>query len=187
MHLTSAWKTSEFWLTLLMLALAAVATLAPVDYTPLSLRIVAVLAAALGLCVYARSRAALRITLITSKIARRTAPATQSTETKWALSNIAKPSLNLIALGALGALMLGGLGACSPTSAYVAADQATYNAVAPEYENYVHADPALSADQKARRDRTVQSWQLRINQSGVSVPATQPTSPATQPVSPSNP
>jgi hypothetical protein len=50
----------------------------------------------------------------------------------------------------------------SPSQAYVAADRATFNAVAPEYSAYVHSDPTLDDDSRARRDRTVQTWRARI-------------------------
>ena len=49
-----------------------------------------------------------------------------------------------------------------PTPDYVAADRATYNAIAPEYSQYVHADPALDDDEKARRDRTLATWDARL-------------------------
>lgn len=50
----------------------------------------------------------------------------------------------------------------SPAGAYVAADRATYDAVAPEYAAYVANDAALSDEQRARRERTVQTWRLRL-------------------------
>ena len=43
-----------------------------------------------------------------------------------------------------------------------AADRATYDAVAPEYAAYVANDATLSDEQRARRDRTVQTWRLRL-------------------------
>jgi hypothetical protein len=49
-----------------------------------------------------------------------------------------------------------------PTPDYVAADRATYQAIAPEYAAYVHADPALDEEQRERRDRTLASWDARI-------------------------
>jgi hypothetical protein len=49
-----------------------------------------------------------------------------------------------------------------PTPDYVAADRATYEAVAPEYAAYVHADPALSEEDRDRRDRTLATWDARI-------------------------
>ena len=49
-----------------------------------------------------------------------------------------------------------------PAADYVAADRATYEAVAPEYGAYVRADGSLDPEQKARRDRTVASWDARI-------------------------
>jgi hypothetical protein len=49
-----------------------------------------------------------------------------------------------------------------PTPDYVAADRATYQAVAPEYAAYVHADPALDQEGRDRRDRTLASWDARL-------------------------
>lgn len=51
-------------------------------------------------------------------------------------------------------------GAPQPTD--VAADRATFDAVAPAYLGYVSADPALTAEQKSSRADTVATWGLRI-------------------------
>jgi hypothetical protein len=53
-----------------------------------------------------------------------------------------------------------------PPPDYVAADRATYEAVAPEYARYVDADPGLDTEQKARRARTVAAWEARIRSAG---------------------
>jgi hypothetical protein len=45
---------------------------------------------------------------------------------------------------------------------YVKADRLTYDAIAPEYLRYVDADPGLTQEQKDRRHRTVDTWNLRI-------------------------
>jgi hypothetical protein len=50
----------------------------------------------------------------------------------------------------------------SPAAAYVAADRATYDAVAPEYAAYVRADPTLDAESRDRRERTLETWRLRV-------------------------
>jgi len=50
----------------------------------------------------------------------------------------------------------------NPSAAYVAADRATFDAVAPEYSAYVHNDPALDDEARSRRDRTVQTWKERV-------------------------
>lgn len=52
--------------------------------------------------------------------------------------------------------------ACSPTAPYVAADRATYNAIAPEYSRYVEADPTLDTEDRALRQSTLATWDLRI-------------------------
>jgi hypothetical protein len=69
-------------------------------------------------------------------------------------------SLPLLLSPAAGCTALQGLQ--SPSGAYVAADRATYDAVAPEYAAYVAHDASLSDEQRARRDRTVQTWRLRL-------------------------
>lgn len=53
-------------------------------------------------------------------------------------------------------------GGCSVSKEYVAADEATYSAVAPEYTKYVDGDPKLTAEQKATRKNTVATWKFRI-------------------------
>jgi hypothetical protein len=50
----------------------------------------------------------------------------------------------------------------TPAGPYVAADRATYDAVAPEYRAYVANDPGLDEEQRARRGRTVESWRVRV-------------------------
>ena len=49
-----------------------------------------------------------------------------------------------------------------PSPDYLSADRATYDAVAPEYSAYVHADPALDDDERATRDRTLATWDARL-------------------------
>lgn len=53
---------------------------------------------------------------------------------------------------------------CSPSSEYVKADRATFDAIAPEYLRYVENDTTLDSDQKARRKRTVSTWEMRLRQ-----------------------
>src|SRR6185503_10326974 len=50
----------------------------------------------------------------------------------------------------------------SPTQANLAADRATFDAIAPEYAAYVANDSALTPDQRARRARTIEAWRMRI-------------------------
>jgi hypothetical protein len=45
--------------------------------------------------------------------------------------------------------------------AYVKADRVTYDAIAPESLVYVAADPKLTAPEKERRGRTVETWRIR--------------------------
>jgi hypothetical protein len=68
--------------------------------------------------------------------------------------------------------------ATAPAPSYIQADQQTYNAIAPEYQDYVNDDPALAPDEKQRRLDTLATWQLRINHAESS---SAQTSAATQP------
>jgi hypothetical protein len=70
--------------------------------------------------------------------------------------------LVLVSLGT-GVLALSSSG-CATThdDSCARADRATYDAVAPEYAAYVAADPKLTAEQRDRRNRTVEMWKLRL-------------------------
>jgi hypothetical protein len=82
------------------------------------------------------------------------------------------PPTSAIGLSVGGAVLLAaivgaGSGGCArtdlgPTDAYLAADRATFDAVAPEYRAYVDSDPFLDADQRERRGRTVDVWRRRL-------------------------
>ena len=50
----------------------------------------------------------------------------------------------------------------SVADAYVAADRATYDAIAPEYKSYVEADANLDEPSKASRIRLLTSWKMRL-------------------------
>lgn len=56
----------------------------------------------------------------------------------------------------LSALLL--LTSCAVDPTFVRAARETHDAVAPEYLQYVDADPALSQDAKDRRHRTIERW-----------------------------
>lgn len=47
---------------------------------------------------------------------------------------------------------------------YVQADRATYDAIAPEYLKYLQADQELDSEERDRRERTVRTWRLRLEQ-----------------------
>jgi hypothetical protein len=47
---------------------------------------------------------------------------------------------------------------------YVQADRATYDAVSGEYLDYVGADQSIDSDERKRRERTVTTWRLRLEQ-----------------------
>lgn len=60
----------------------------------------------------------------------------------------------------LAALALTG---CAQTSSlYLQADRATYDAVAPEYLDYVAADESLSPEDVNTREATITSWRKRV-------------------------
>lgn len=77
----------------------------------------------------------------------------------WEARAAAKKAAPLLLVGSLALLCIGCAG---PSSLYVQADRATYEAVAPAHAAYVEADPNLSAEQKARRLRTLTSWDDRV-------------------------
>jgi hypothetical protein len=45
---------------------------------------------------------------------------------------------------------------------YLDADQATHDAIAPEYTKYIDADATLSDNQREIRRLNLESWQARI-------------------------
>ena len=61
-------------------------------------------------------------------------------------------------------LALCATGCAMPGAAFVRAERATFDAIAPEYRAYVAADERLSPGQKDRRLRTVETWDLSIGQ-----------------------
>jgi hypothetical protein len=52
---------------------------------------------------------------------------------------------------------------CAVQKDYVAADKLFYEAIAPEYLQFVDANPNFDNDQKERRKRTVAAWKLMID------------------------
>lgn len=64
----------------------------------------------------------------------------------------------------IGIFAFAGFGSgCNIAKDYVAADRATFDAIAPEYRSYIESDPKLDEEQKARRRRTIDSWKLRLD------------------------
>jgi hypothetical protein len=93
-------------------------------------------------------------------------PATAETRPQdWRMNAVLFPFAPILLL-----LLLSQSTGCSalqpPTPDYVAADRATYEAVAPQYSAYVHADAALDEEGKARRDRTIATWDARLRAAG---------------------
>lgn len=55
------------------------------------------------------------------------------------------------------------VGSCAgPADAYVAADRATFDAIAPAHRAYLQADVTLDAEQLERRLAVLATWELRI-------------------------
>lgn len=50
----------------------------------------------------------------------------------------------------------------SVAGAYLAADRATFDALAPEYERYVQTDEHLDDASKASRIRLLTTWKMRL-------------------------
>lgn len=49
---------------------------------------------------------------------------------------------------------------------YVKADKLTFDAIAPEYLQFVDANPNFDKEQRDRRHRTVETWKLRLEKAG---------------------
>ena len=137
--------------------LAAPAAPAPTPAAGWPLPLAALLGGAAAL--YGRVRATRRIALAAPP---RLAPSLAAQD--WRMNAAAPLALALAPLLAAGAAGCGAAGGAlsSPSAAYVAADRATFQAVAPEYAAYVDADPALAEDERARRGRTIETWRLRV-------------------------
>lgn len=69
-------------------------------------------------------------------------------------------------LGILALILMACLQGCSISDEYVKADRLTFDAISPEYRKYIEADSNLSAEEKERRIRTVETWRLRLEKSG---------------------
>jgi len=108
-----------------------------------------------GVALYGRIRATRRVALAAPP----TDPAAKSQN--WRM-NLAGPAALLLLPAALLSHAAGCASLESPAAAYVAADRATYEAVAPEYAQYVSADPSLDDEQRQRRGRTLETWRQRV-------------------------
>lgn len=63
---------------------------------------------------------------------------------------------------------------CTPAELYIAADAATYDALAPGHAAYVRGDQALDPKQKERRFDTLATWKKRVQDAGGKVTAAVP-------------
>lgn len=50
----------------------------------------------------------------------------------------------------------------APQGPYLAADRATFDAITPEYGDYVSHDSSIDVAERDRRLRTIETWQLRL-------------------------
>ena len=62
------------------------------------------------------------------------------------------------------ALLLCGLlaASCTPSHPYTVADRETFDAIAPDYRQYVNGDAALSQAQRDLKLLTVETWRMRL-------------------------
>lgn len=75
---------------------------------------------------------------------------------------------------ALPLLLLFVVGCASQVPAdWVAADRATYEAVVPEYTAYVQQDGTLSMEQRQRRQNTIDTWRVRLEEHEAAIKAGQ--------------
>jgi hypothetical protein len=72
------------------------------------------------------------------------------------------PKRRIAATLALTALAPIALSSCSVDSSYVAADRATYDAVAPFHRHYVESDPTLDPDQRELALLILDTWRIRL-------------------------
>jgi len=66
--------------------------------------------------------------------------------------------LALLILGLLALAFLTMSSGCTVQDSWIKANEATYQAVVPEFMDYVNADPKLDKDQKRRRKITCDAW-----------------------------
>lgn len=52
---------------------------------------------------------------------------------------------------------------CTPTAVYTKADRDTFNAIAPEYRDYVLSDASLDQGAKDVRLLTIETWRKRLD------------------------
>lgn len=51
---------------------------------------------------------------------------------------------------------------CAPSHPYTVADRQTFDALAPDYTNYVLNDATLSQPQRELKQLTVETWRMRL-------------------------
>lgn len=97
------------------------------------------------------------------------APAPSGDSNASGASNAVNQTLKLVPFLLLPVVLFCAAGCSLPGDAQ--AEQSTYNAIAPEYQQYFEADAKLSPEQKQRRENTLATWKMRIDHN---LPATQP-------------
>lgn len=73
------------------------------------------------------------------------------------VSALTTVAMLLLAVGSGGCALLS-----TPDGPQIAAERATYDAIAPEYRAYVATDENLTEEQRGRRERTVELWRARV-------------------------
>lgn len=76
--------------------------------------------------------------------------------------------MNMLRTSVISIALLMASGCCATTEIiqedYVAADRATFTAITPKYLKYIEEDKSLDDEEKARRRRTVRTWEMRLEQ-----------------------
>lgn len=139
-------KTSEFWIVVIVLALANVLAVLATAFTSI-----------VALQVAAACAAALVDTCVTiGYMVARTSVKKGSGE-----SGFATPfALLLVTFLALSFLTI--FAGCSVDEEWVKADRVVYDIVAPEYKQYVAGDTVLDQKAKDRRTALIAAWEARI-------------------------
>ncbi len=53
---------------------------------------------------------------------------------------------------------------CTPQSAYIEADRATFDVLSPMLRGYIEGDDSLDEQQVERRGRLIDTWRIRLEQ-----------------------
>jgi hypothetical protein len=184
------WQTSEFWVGNVIHFISFLTVSGVIAPNSTAAKVAALIGSAIAFVGYAAGRAVIKKTFMAlladsslrtmamnacGRAAAEIMPAIKdqvAADLKAAsITNVtmaaAKPGVNAIwAILLLPAVMLlqGCAALTAPSGPYVAADQATYDAISPRYSAYVSNDATLDDATKATELRTVQTWRMRLEQ-----------------------